>query len=159
MIVLKSKWKTLFVCIAVPLAAGGLSGFLAGNTGEVYAALVKPPLSPPGWLFPVVWTILYILMGTAAWLVLESGNSRRSIRTALGIYSAQLIVNFFWPVFFFRFGLYLFSFFWLLLLLLLIGLTILLFCYHARTAAGLLLPYGAWVIFAGYLNLGVSLLN
>jgi len=153
------KWKQLLLCIAVPLTVGGLSALLTRSSMAQFSVLNQPPLSPPGWLFPVVWTLLYTLMGIASCLVLSSGKPRHAIRTALTVYSIQLIVNFFWSIIFFNMERYLFAFFWLLLLWGLILLTILLFRPISRTAAQLLLPYLLWVTFAGYLNLGIWLLN
>ncbi len=139
--------------------AGGASAYLTRGDMAGYADLVKPPLAPPSWVFPVVWTALYIMMGAASYLVLESGNSPRSILTSLGIYGVQLAVNFFWPFIFFNWRLYFFAFVWLVLLWLFAGLTFLLFSYHSKTAGLLLLPYLLWITFAGYLNLAVALLN
>ena len=157
MIRLKIQWKRLLLCLAVPLAVGGLAALLTKDAMAQFALVRKPPLSPPGWLFPVVWTILYLLMGYASYLVSRSGKPQK--RSALILYGAQLFVNFFWSIFFFRLEAYWFSFFWLLLLWLLIFLTIRAFRPHSETAAALMLPYLAWVTFAGYLNLGIALLN
>ena len=119
----------------------------------------KPPLSPPGWLFPVVWTILYLLMGFASWLVLTSGAPQPQIRKALIVYGLQLAVNFFWSIIFFGAELYLLAFVWLVLLWVLIIWNMVKF-YEIRQVAGeLLLPYFLWVTFAGYLNLAIYLLN
>ena len=126
---------------------------------EVFAQLDKPPLSPPGWLFPVVWTILYILMGIASWLVLTSEAKREDIVEALIIYGASLVVNFVWPLLFFRLNWYLFAFAWLILLWVLILKTIRLFAPISKEAALLMVPYLVWVTFAGYLNLGIAVLN
>lgn len=126
---------------------------------EAFQALDQPPLSPPGWLFPVVWTILYLLMGIAAGLVAVSDAKGTYIDTALIVYYLQLAVNFFWPIFFFRLEWLLFSFFWLVLLWLLILLTIKLFYRVSKPAAYLMIPYLLWVTFAGYLNLSIYLLN
>ncbi len=156
---MKLKWKTLIVCILLPLAVGFASAYLTRGNMGVYADIVKPPLAPPGWVFPVVWTVLYIMMGAASYLVLESGNSPRSIRTSLGIYGVQLAVNFFWPFIFFNWRMYFFAFVWLVVLWLLVGLTFLLFAYHSKTAGLLLLPYLLWITFAGYLNLSIAFLN
>ncbi len=156
---MKIKWKTLILCIAVPLAAGGASAYLTRDSFASYSKLVKPPLSPPGWVFPVVWTILYILMGIASYFVLTSGNSGKSIRTSLGIYGVQLAVNVIWPIIFFNFELYFFAFVWLVMLWLLVGLTFLLFSYHSAAAGYSILLYLAWVTFAGYLNIGTAFLN
>ncbi|MBR1811763.1 MAG: tryptophan-rich sensory protein [Clostridia bacterium] len=155
-IILKIQWKKLLLCIAVPLAVGGLSALLTRNSMETFDAVAKPPLSPPGWLFPVVWTILYILMGVASYLVLTSGKPNK---TALQIYGVQLAFNFFWSIIFFNWERYLFAFVWLVLLWLLILATIWLFRQASKIAGYLLLPYLLWVTFAGYLNLGIFLLN
>ncbi len=154
----KSK-KTLVVCLLFPLIAGGVSGFLTRNGMETFAYLNKPPLSPPGIVFTIVWTVLYLMMGLASWLVLTSGERPEQIRQALFFYVVQLIVNVLWPVFFFSLGWYLFSFFWLLLLFVLILVVIWLFSDLSQTAAWLMVPYLIWTVFAGYLNLGVYLLN
>lgn len=153
---MKIHLKKLIVCIAIPLLVGGLSALISGGGMDAFESLNKPPLSPPGWLFPVVWTVLYILMGVASYLVLTSSKYNT---TALAAYGLQLFFNFMWPILFFKFELYLFSFIWLLLLLVLIAVTIHLFCKISKPSAYLLIPYLLWVAFAGYLNLGIYLLN
>lgn len=153
---MKIQWKRLIICLALPLGVGGLSALLTKDAMESFGALEQPPLSPPGWLFPVVWTALYILMGLSSYLVLSSGKASR---TALEVYGVQLGVNFFWSIFFFNFGWYLFSFLWLVLLLALVIAMILLFFRVSRAAAYLMVPYLLWVSFAGYLNLFIYLLN
>ena len=156
---MKQKWKQLIVCLLIPLAVGALSALLSGGGMAAFDQMNKPPLSPPGWLFPVVWTVLYLLMGFASWLVLTSGAPQPKIRKALIAYGLQLAVNFFWSIIFFGAELYLFAFVWLLLLWMLIIWTMVKF-YDIRQLAGeLLLPYLLWVTFAGYLNLAIYLLN
>lgn len=137
------------------LALGGL-GALIGNTGS-YQDIIKPPLAPPAWLFPVAWSILYVLMGIAAYLVWQANAVERS--DALRLYLAQLIVNVLWPLFFFRLEWRLFAFFWLLLLVALVSLTMVGFRALSKPAYALLVPYMAWLIFAGYLNLATYFLN
>ena len=159
MIVLKTKLKRLIVCLALPLIIGGLSALLSGPGMELFASLEQPPLSPPGWLFPVVWTLLYLMMGLASCLVLESGGERKQISAALTLYGVQLAVNFFWSIFFFNMQLYLFSFFWLVFLWCLILATLISFYQLSKPAGLLLVPYLLWVTFAGYLNLAIALLN
>lgn len=144
------------MCVALPLGVGGLSALLTRQGMEAFRALNHPPLSPPDWLFPVVWAVLYILMGISSYLVLASGKTSRP---ALTVYGAQLAVNFLWSIFFFNMGWYLFSFFWLLLLLALIAATMFLFGKISKPAAWLLAPYLLWVAFAGYLNFSIYLLN
>lgn len=153
------QWKKLAFCIALPLAVGGLAAFLTRGSMGIFETLNRPPLSPPGWVFPVVWTILYGMMGTASYLVLTSGRSEEQLREALAVYGIQLAVNFFWSIILFQQSLYLAAFFWLLLLLFLVVLMTVLFYAVSRRAAYLLVPYGAWIVFAGYLNLSVWLLN
>lgn len=151
--------KKLIISIAIPLAVGGLSSLITGGGMDSFGMLNKPPLSPPGILFPIVWTILYTLMGIASYLVFISDADREEKNNALFIYGLQLAVNFFWPIFFFQLEWYLFSFFWLLLLWVFILRTIMLFYPISKTAAYLLFPYLLWVTFAGYLNLGIYFLN
>ena len=155
---IKIHWKTLLICIAIPLAVGSLAALLTQGAMEDFAALNKPPLSPPAWLFPVVWSILYVLMGIASYLVITSGMPYRA-RTALIPYGIQLAFNFAWSLIFFGAGKYLFAFVWLVILWLLILLTALLFARLRRVAAYLLFPYLIWVAFAGYLNFAIYLLN
>ncbi len=156
MILLKIQWKKLLTCIAIPLITGGVSALLTRGSMETFVSVNKPPLSPPGWLFPIVWTILYILMGIASYLVLTSGKMNRA---ALTVYGIQLAFNFLWPILFFNLGLYLFSFVWLVILWLLILITTVLFYIISKPAGYLMIPYLLWVTFAGYLNLAIYLLN
>ena len=158
MIFLKINWKKLLICIAIPLLVGGLAALLTQNGMETFESVNKPPLSPPGWLFPVVWTVLYVLMGIASYLVLESGKPARS-KTALTVYGVQLFFNFFWSIIFFNLEAYLLAFVWLVILFVLILLTAFLFYRITKPAGYLLIPYILWVAFAGYLNLFIYLLN
>lgn len=155
---IKNK-KGLIKCIAIPLIIGGISAFLTRGSMEVFEQLNQPPLSPPGWLFPIVWTILYLLMGIASYLVIESEVDPDKIAGAMTVYIWQLVVNFLWPTFFFNFGWYLFSFFWLVFLWVLVLITTLRFYGISKTAGFLMLPYLLWTTFACYLNLGVWYLN
>ena len=155
---MKIQWKKLIICILIPLLVGGISAFLTTGSMKLFGMVSKPPLSPPGWLFPVVWIILYILMGIASYLILVSENKYRA-QTALRVYGLQLFFNFFWSIIFFNMQQYLLAFVWLLILLTLIILTTFLFYRINKTAGYLLLPYIAWVSFAGYLNLGIYILN
>ena len=107
----------------------------------------------------MVWTILYALMGIASYLVYNSDSGREEKRRALTVYGVQLLFNFIWPVLFFNFRMYYFAFFWLVALWALIIYTMVLFGRIAKPAAYLLIPYLLWVSFAGYLNLGIAVLN
>lgn len=155
---MKINWKRLLLCLAIPLAVGGLGALLAGGMSD-YGAMVKPPLSPPGWVFPVVWSILYLLMGYASYRVVESGAPKEDIRKALTLYGLQLAANFLWPLLFFGAGWFLLSFFWLIALWVLIFLTLRTFSRIDETAGNLLIPYILWVTFAAYLNFGIYLFN
>lgn len=155
---MKINWKKLLICLAIPLAVGGLAALLSGGMSD-YGTMVKPPLSPPGWVFPVVWSILYLLMGYASYRILESGAPKEEIKKALILYGLQLLANFIWPLLFFGGGWFLLSFFWLVLLWVLIYLTIRAFSKIDETAGNLLIPYILWVTFAAYLNFGIYLFN
>ena len=153
--------KTLLkriLCWVIPLGVGGLSALLAGGM-EGYRALNQPPLSPPGWVFPVVWLVLYVLMGEASFRVLRSGAEPKQIKKALTAYAVQLAVNFLWSPVFFGAKMYLTAFFVLIGLWMAIFVTLRRFANIDETAGDLIIPYLLWVTFAGYLNLGVFLLN
>lgn len=156
---MKIKKSVLVICIAIPLIVGVAAALLSGGGMEAFATLNKPPLSPPAWLFPVAWTILYTLMGISSYLVLSSDASETQIQSAMNIYARQLLVNFLWPTFFFNFQWYLFSFFWLVLLWMLVLLMIWKFKDISKVAAYLNIPYLLWLTFAGYLNFSIWLLN
>lgn len=153
---MKIHWKKLILCLIIPLAVGGLSAFLTKDGMEIFKTLNKPPLSPPGKLFPFVWTILYIMMGLASYIVLVS---KKPDTLGLVAYGVQLFFNFFWSIIFFNKQMYLFSFIWLVVMWLLILATTVLFYRNTKLAGYLLIPYLLWVAFAGYLNFGIYLLN
>ncbi len=156
---MKINVKKLTVCLLIPLLVGGAAALLSMEGMRAFGELKKPPLTPPGWVFPVVWTALYLMMGYASYLVSESRRPREDIEAALTVYACQLTLNFFWPILFFRLELYLFSFFWLVALWLMVIATLAYFRKLQKTAGALLIPYLLWVTFAGYLNFGVYLLN
>lgn len=155
--------KTLKTCvpyvifILVALAVGALSGIAVSGGMAAYDQLIKPPLAPPDILFPIAWTVLYILMGVGAAKIWRSESEKR--RAALAVFFIQLAVNGLWSVFFFGMEARLFAFFWLVLLWALIWVMTVPFFRINRCAALLQIPYLVWVAFAGYLNLAVWLLN
>ena len=151
--------RLLLICIAVPLMIGTLAAALTKNSMEVFSFVEKPPFSPPGGLFPVVWTILYILMGISSYLILTSDVEFKEIVEAMRLYIYQLLVNFLWPTFFFNFRWYLFAFFWLVLLWILVFLMMRKFYTMRKSATLLNIPYILWLTFAGYLNFGIWWLN
>lgn len=153
---MKIQWKYFITCLAIPLAVGSVSALLTRNTMRSFESIYKSVLTPPGWVFPIVWTILYILMGIASYLVFISEESNM---TALTVYLIQLGFNFFWSIIFFNFHFYFFAFIWLIILWFLILNTIILFYEIDKTAGFLLVPYLLWVTFAGYLNFFIYLTN
>lgn len=156
---MKIDKKLLIICLAVPLGIGGIAALLTRNSMDLFKQLSKPPLSPPGWLFPVVWTILYALMGLSLYLLLTSRSRSDVIGQGIALFGLQLFFNFFWSIFFFNFKLYYFSFGWLIVLLGLIFAMIMSFYKASKTAALINIPYLLWVAFAGYLNIGIAILN
>ena len=152
--------KTRYIrWILLAEAVGGLSGFLSRKGMQAYNLSVqKPPFTPPNWLFPVVWVILYALMGIGAARVESSPQGKLRSRS-LNLYIVQLIVNFFWSLIFFNAGAYGAALLWLLILLVLAAAMTLAF-YRVDKAAGLLqIPYLLWLSFAAVLNYGVWQLN
>lgn len=156
---MKIDWKKLLICLAIPLGVGGLAGLLTRSSMATYASFEKPPLSPPGWLFPIVWTILYLLMGWASYLILQSSAKNTQKKEALTLYGIQLALNFLWPVVFFRAEKILGAFLVLIALWAAVYLTIRTFGKIKESAGDFMLPYLLWISFAGYLNLGIYLLN
>ena len=156
---MKIEKDKLAISVLLPLAVGGVSSLLTKDSMKAFSKLEQPPLSPPGWLFPIAWSILYLCMGIASYLIYREGPDKENVKNALRLYGLQLLFNFLWPIFFFRFDWFLFSFFWLLAL----WLQVLSLLSKAgninKTARNLLIPYLAWLTFAAYLNLGVYLLN
>lgn len=155
----KGDWKVYAFWIGLCELVGIISGWLSSEGIAIYNATVnKPPLTPPSWVFPIVWTILFALMGiSAARVSLAPASKWRS--WGLNVFTAQLIVNFFWPLFFFNAQAFGFAFFWLILLWVLVFVTIWLFWKVDRLAAWLMLPYLVWLTFAAYLNGMVWLMN
>ena len=157
---MKTKtWKPYALGILLTEAVGALSGWLSKDGIKIFSASIsQPPLSPPAFLFPIVWGILYALMGIGAARIYLSPQSTERNR-ALNIYITQLIVNFFWSLIFFNAQAFLFAFFWLLILWILVLWMILLFHKVDPLSAKLQIPYLLWLSFAAYLNLGVWYLN
>lgn len=150
-------WRSLVVLLVATLGSGALVGFLTQRDSAFYEGLTKPPFAPPGWLFPVAWTLLYAAMATAMWFVLKADDKDRF--TLLGLYIAQLAVNLLWPYLFFVLKALGLSFFWLLLLWMLAAIMLYQFFRHSRIAGWLLVPYQAWLTFAAVLNFCLAQLN
>ncbi|QNM05460.1 TspO/MBR family protein [Qiania dongpingensis] len=148
--------STFFIYLLIPLAVGSLSVLFSGNTA-MYSVINKPPLSPPSFVFPVVWTVLYILMGLSSYIVSISDNPSKG--ASLKVYAVQLFFNFCWSIIFFGFSQYLFAFIWLLALIALIVLMIYKFYKISPLSAYLQIPYLLWCLFAAYLNFMIYKLN
>ena len=154
------KYKPYILSSAVALAVGGLSALLTKDNMDLTKDYIMPPLSPPGVVFPIVWSILYILMGIASALVyLNKSKNPDGAKNALTVYAASLIFNFFWSIIFFNLHAFLASFVWLLILWALILICIIKFKPFSKAASCLMIPYLLWVSFAGYLNLAIYILN
>lgn len=152
----KTLWAYILFCL-IPLIGGGLSGLVSMEGMKEFATLRQPPLSPPSTLFPIAWTILYILMGVGAAMVYLADTP--SWKPPLTLFAIQLGVNLLWSPLFFALKLRFAAFIWLIALLLLVGYMAWEFK-KIRPAAGYLqLPYLLWLLFAAYLNFGVWLLN
>lgn len=152
--------KRLLTAIAIPELVGLLSAIITGNIGETYKSFTQPPLSPPGIIFPIVWVILYGLMGVASYIIFEERKaSEEKQKQALTFYGLQLAVNFIWPIVFFKFEAYTAAVFVIFILLVLVIITAAKFKALSKTAFWLLVPYIVWLLFATYLNIGVAVLN
>ena len=151
----RSKTDALIWIVSAELV-GAVSALLSGGFSDFFDKYEEPPLLPPAWLFPVVWTILYALMGYSAYLINSSNVSESSKQHSLGIYKIQLAANFFWSILFFRFEALWAAFVLIILLLVLIFSMIRCFSKISPLAAYLNIPYLLWVAFAAYLNLSIA---
>ncbi len=155
----KRKITELLIFIISAELTGALSALIAGDTSEFYSELVKPSLAPPGFLFPIVWTILYALMGISAFLIYETDAEESVKKNALLVYAIQLFVNFTWSIIFFRFEMPGLSSIVIVALFILVAVMISRFCKIRPAAAYINIPYLIWVGFASYLNIAIWLLN
>lgn len=151
---MKNKW-ILAKNIILPIALGGLVGLIISQFMD-YNTLQKPPLSPPGFIFGIVWSILYLLMGIAYGILVYKGKSDAEVSK---IYLTQLIVNLIWPILFFVFKLRLFSSIWIIILLILVISMVIKFYKKDKIIGYSQIPYLLWIMFATYLNIGVYILN
>lgn len=145
------------IFIIIPLLVGGLSSLLTGRQMNAFNNMNKPALSPPGILFPIVWTILYILMGIGGYMIYISDSSWRSL--ALFLFCGQLIFNFFWSIIFFRFEYYWFALIWLLIMWIMIITMLIITGRFSLLGMLLFVPLALWTTFAAYLNLMIARLN
>ena len=156
------QYGLLAIYLIATLAVGMLSGFLIRDAQSTYMALNKPPLSPPPMAFPIVWTVLYVLMALAAFRThraLRQSGEQSWVRYLVFLYTLQLAMNAIWPQIFFHSDKYLFAFIWLVILLVILIALQVLYYRVDKIACWLMLPYVLWTAFAGYLTMGVYLLN
>ena len=151
------KRNSYIFFIAVSLLTGALSALITRSNMNLFSKIIQPALTPPSVVFPVVWTILFTLMGISAARIFITNEYKWNV--SLTIWAAQLAVNFLWSIIFFNFQAFLFAFLWLLLLWALIITMIILFYQEDKFASILQVPYLLWVTFAGYLTLSIYLLN
>ena len=151
--------KALVISILFPLAVGGLSAGLSGNNSADYDALIKPALSPPGYVFPIVWTVLFILMGISSYLIWDNYKQTGEGRCALIAYAIQLFLNFSWSIIFFGLEQRFVALIVLLLLTVAVVTMFALFADNVPVAAALQIPYLIWCFYALYLNYAFWSLN
>lgn len=155
----KRSIGALLLSILIAEGVGALSGFLGMSSMGFYQKLKQPSFAPPGWVFPIVWSILYLLMGIAAYRIWIRGREGEDVRRALTLYAIQLLLNFLWTIIFFRFRMYGIAFYELLVLLFFIIITTIEFAKKDKLASALMIPYIFWVAFAGVLNYAIWILN
>lgn len=155
----KKSISALIISIIIAEGIGLFSGFLGMSNSKTYMEFNKPSFSPPGWVFPIVWTILFLLMAIAAYRIWIMGKQGENVEKAVKLYTLQLILNFLWTIIFFRFKLYGAAFFELLLLLIIVIMTTFEFNKFDKLAAYLMVPYILWLSFAGVLNYTIWMLN
>lgn len=157
---MNKKIRSFIIAIIIPLAVGGLSALLTMGSMDLYETIIQPPLAPPAILFPIVWTILYTLMGISSGIIYNSQNGTEAARNnALAVYALQLFINFIWSIVFFNLRAFLPAFILILVLWVLIIVMIIRFYKIDKTAALLQIPYLLWVTFAAYLTLAIYILN
>ena len=159
---MKSKTRKLLILIlnlTIPLIVGGFAAALTSGGMAAFEDISKPALTPPAIVFPIVWTVLYLLMGFSAFGVATAKVKRRLRRNSLGIYAFQLALNFLWTIIFFGTGNYLAAFVCLILLWLAVLLNILSFASIRPWTGYLQIPYLLWVTFSGYLNFMIYRMN
>lgn len=152
----KNKLTDILIYVVSAELAGALSALLSGGFSDFFDKYARPPLQPPMWVFPVVWTILYAVMGYSAYRISKSGEAAKG---ALAVYWIQLGVNFLWSIVFFRFEALWAAFAVIILLLVLIIVMILMFRKLDPIAALINIPYLLWVTFASYLNFMTAFIN
>ena len=145
--------------LVITLGVGAVSAIFNNNSMDNYKNYNRPILSPPGSLFPIVWSILFVLMAISAYIIYTSDTTKKEKAEALFLYFLQLVINFFWTIIFFTFDQVLLGFLWIILLWLVVIFMMIAFFKIKPIAAYLQIPYILWLSFAAYLNLGIYVLN
>jgi tryptophan-rich sensory protein len=156
---MKKNYKTLAVSLVIPLFVGAVSFLLSMKGILGYGEFAKPPLSPPAWLFPIAWTVLYLLMGVSSYLVYTRAKDENRLREGLVLYGLSLFLGLLWSPIFFSLKMYFLAFLWLSSLLGIVISTAVSFYRIYKPAGLLLVPYVIWIAFAGYLNIMIAILN
>ena len=157
---IKPYIRIYIIAIAIPIGVGLLSTLFTKDNMNIYEELIVPNIAPPALVFPIVWTVLYTLMGVSSAMVYNRRiTDTADVRSALTTYAVSLVINFGWSIIFFNANAFLLSFLWLILLLYFVIKTILEYKKIEPLAAYLQIPYALWVIFAGYLNIASYFLN
>lgn len=152
------NFKKLISSILIPIIAGSIGFLLSGNNTQIYNSINKPSFAPPGFLFPIAWSILYILMGISYYLIINSKDSSYK-KNSIIVYYIQLILNSLWSLIFFRLKLFAIGFLWILVLIVLVIIMISNFSKCNKTAAYLQIPYLLWLIFAAILSYSIFNIN
>lgn len=153
----RKKYLPYVVFILIALIVEGVSGIVTAKGMPAYQLLTKPALTPPSIAFPIVWSILYVLMGIGAARVWTANTGNRN--GAIAVFAFQLALNFFWSVWFFGVQKYLLAFVWLVALIVSVAVMLRVFYRIDRLAGLLQIPYLLWLFYAAYLNFAIWLLN
>lgn len=153
----KFSLTDLLIFIVVTELVGAVSALLSGNFRDFYSEIIRPPLSPPAIIFPIVWAVLYAIMGISAYMIFLNRSPLR--KNALTVFAVQLAVNFSWSIIFFRFRLLNIAGFVAVLLAVLVAIMVYMFAKIKKSAGLINIPYLLWSIFASYLAIGTAILN
>lgn len=153
---MKIDWKKLIIITVITFVVGTFFSFFTMNSMDTFKYLSKP-INVPGVLFPIVWSILYLLMSISCYLIVQSNDKDK--KEGIILYVIQLVINSLWTLIFFGFGAYLLSFIWIIILLIVVIIMLAKFYNINKIAMYINIPYVLWLLFAAYLNLGIYLLN
>lgn len=153
---MRIDWKKLIIITVITFIVGTFFSFLTMNSMDTFKDLSKP-INVPGVLFPIVWSILYLLMSISCYLIVQSNDKDK--KEGIILYAIQLVINSLWALIFFGFGAYLLSFIWIIILLIVVIIMLAKFYNINKIAMYINIPYVLWLLFAAYLNLGIYLLN